>query len=166
MIIFILEQGEEVAEAYTNNWLKSLNDELRPRSNFKWANAADCLREERQISIKMLLKNIHGIDTELAKLFLSHYKLISQLIHGSSFGNSMSFNGDMSEEINDLKAKHADYYTGGISTVISNTMLLLFQTYKVYFSIFPDGGLGIKKIWIALQKEYVKVFTESDLWKI
>lgn len=163
IIIFILEQGEEVADAYANNWVRSLADGLQPRTNLAWAKAADCLKEEKQISIKMLLKNIHGIDTKFIKLSQGLYKLICQSIHGSSLGIIMSFNDDMSEEINDLQAKHADYYRGGISTVISNTMNLLFQTYIVYFNTFSDGGLNIKSLWKPLQNEYIKVFKGFEL---
>lgn len=163
IIMFILQQGEEVADTYANNFFESLEDGLRPRTNLAWAKAADCLKEEKQISIKVLMKNIHGIDTKFEKIYLVIYKLISQSIHGSSVGINMSFNDYMSEEINDLHTKHGDYYTGGISTVISLTMNLLFQTYTMYLNIFPDGGLNIKNLWNPLKKEYVKVLRGSEL---
>lgn len=163
IIIFILEQGEEAADEFTNNFVKSINDGLRPRTNFAWAKAADCLKEEKQINIKMLLKNIHGIDTKYKVHCLAIYKLVCQLIHGSSLGINMSFNDDMSEEINDLNTQSADKYIGGISTAISYTMYLLSQTYIIFFNVFPNGGLNVKNLWVSLINEYIKAFKDSDL---
>lgn len=158
IIMFILQQGETVAEAYSNNLIESMNDELRPRTNLAWAKSADCLKEEKQINIKMLLKNLQGVDTTFKNTFLYSHKLTSQSIHGSAFGISMSFNDYMSDEINDLHTKHADYYSGGVSTVISHTMNWLMVTYLMYFNRFPDGGLSIENLWNSLIKEHVKVF--------
>lgn len=163
IIMFILQQGEEVADEYINNWFKSIEDELRPRTNLAWAKAADCLKEEKQISIKMLFKNIRGIDPKFAGMSLHLYKWICQLIHGSSLGSSLSFNDEISFEINDSHEKNADYYIGGISTVISNTMCFLFLTYRMYLNTFPSGSLNIESLWKPLEKEYVKVFYDYKL---
>ena len=163
IIMFILQQGETVADAYSNNYIESLKDDFRPRTNLAWAKAADCFKEEKQVNIKMLLKNLHGVDTNFIIISQAFYKLISQSIHGSPFGMHMSFNDYMSDEINDLHTKYADYYSGGISTVISNTMYLMLQTYLIYFSAFPDDGLNIKNLWSSMIKEYTKVFKSSGL---
>lgn len=158
IIIFILEQGEEVAEAYTTNSLKSLEDELRPRTNFAWANTATCLKGEKSISIKRLLEIIKGIPTETKERYRGMYKLTSQTIHGTSFGTNLAFNDYISVDINDIHMKNATYYTGGISTVITHSMVLLIQTFIIYFNAFPDGGLNIKGLWNDLCQEYVKVY--------
>jgi hypothetical protein len=86
------------------------------------------------------------------------YKLVSQSIHGSSVGINLSFNDYISIEINDLNEKDANYYAGGISTAISNTMGLLNHTLITYFDTFPDAGLNLKKLWIALFNEYVRLY--------
>ncbi len=158
IIMFILQQGETVAEAYFNSLIESVKDDLKPRTNFAWAKTADCLKKEKQINLKMLLENLQGVDTKNINPSLDFYKLTSQSIHGSALGINMSFNDYMSDEINDLHTKHADYYSGGVSTVISHTMNLLMVTYLMYFSRFPDGGLNIENLWSSLIKEYVKVF--------
>ncbi|MEH7491444.1 DUF5677 domain-containing protein [Neobacillus niacini] len=158
IIIFILEQGEEVAEAYGENFLKSIEDGLRPRTNFAWAKAAKCLKEEKQISITKLLDNINGIDSKNKNFYRAFYKLISQSIHGSPVGINLSFNDHISFDINDLNTKDSNYYTGGISTVITNTMNLLFYTFTIYFNTIPDGGVNIKEFFKEQSKEYVKVY--------
>lgn len=161
IIIFILEQGEEIAGAYYNNLLKSMEDDLRPRTNYAWAKAASCLKEEKQISITKLLDHINGIDNKTKKRYRAMYKLTSQSIHGSSFGINLSFNDRISIDINDSNEKNANYYAGGISTVITHTMGLLLRTFIIYFDTFPDGGLGIKKLWKELSYEYVKEVNKS-----
>ena len=158
IIMFILQQGETVAEAYSDNRNESLNDGLNQRTNYAWAKAADCLKEKKQTNFKMLLENLQGVDAITKISLLDFYKLTSQSIHGSPVGISIAFNEYMSDEINDLHIKHADYYSGGVSTVISHTMNWLMATYSMYFSIFPDGGLNIDNLWSSLIKEYVKVF--------
>jgi len=164
IIMFILQQGEVVADAYyTNNLFRSLEDRLLLRTNFAWAKAADCLNGQKQISIKMLMENTYEIDAKFKEKSLVLYKLISQSIHGSAVGINMSFNDYMSEEINDLHEKHVDYYKGGISTAISNTMYILLQTYTIYFNVFSYGGLNIKDLWKQSGKEYVKIFKDSGL---
>lgn len=135
-----------------------MEDELRPRTNYAWANAADCLKEEKQIRITMLLNNIQGIELPTKKRFLELYKWTSQSIHGSSVGINLSFNDFISYDINDLHTKNADYFAGGISTVISTTMLLFIRTFKIYFNVFPDGGLNIKNPLEKLSAEYVKMY--------
>lgn len=158
IIIFILEQGEDVAEAYSKNFFKSIESELHPRTNFAWARVATCFKEEKQITITKLLDNLNGIDIDTKKRFLAMYKLTSQSIHGSSFGVNLSFNDHISIDINDLDTKNANYYTGGIRTVITHTMILFHQTFKLYFDTFPDGGMNIKNLWKELFKEYIKVY--------
>lgn len=158
IIIFILEQGEEVADAYSNNFLESLQDELRTRTNYAWAKSAACLKEEKQISITRLLDNINGIPFKTKKIYKGMYKLTSQSIHGSSVGSNLSFNDYISFEINDLDSKNANYYARGISTVISHSMGLLMQTFIVYFHTFPDAGMNIKDLWKDLFNEYVTVY--------
>jgi hypothetical protein len=158
IIIFILEQGEEIAEAYSNNLLKSIEGGLHPRTNFTWAKVATCFEEEKQINIIKMLDNINGIDSVTKKWFLPMYKLTSQSIHGSSFGVNLSFNDHTSIEIDDLNSKDANYYAGGISTVITHTMLLLCQTFKIYFNTFPDVGMNIKNLWKEVFNVYVKVY--------
>jgi hypothetical protein len=161
IIIFILEQGEEIAEAYDHNFKKALEDNLRPRTNFAWAKAAACLKEEKQISLTKLLYHINGIDSEMKIRYRAMYKLTSQFIHGSSVGVNMSFNDYISMDINDYNQKNANYYAGGISTVITHTMGLFLRTFILYFNVFPDGGLGIKKLWKELSDEYVKIVYKS-----
>lgn len=156
IIIFIIEQGEEIAGAYYNNFLESLKDDLRPRTNFSWAKAASCLKEEKQISITKLLDQIKGIDNKAKKRYYAMYKLTSQSIHGSSVGINLSFNDHISIDINDSNEKSANYYAGGISTVITNTMSLLLQTFIIYFDTFPDEGFDIKALWKDLSNEYIK----------
>lgn len=155
IIIFILEQGEDVANAFVENWFKSMENELKPITNFAWAKEADCLKGEKQVNIKIIFENINAFDIGSRRIFHVLYKWTCQLIHGSSIGINMSFNDYISEGINDLK--DADYYYGGICTVITNTMNLLFQTYTMYFNIFPVGDLNVRDHWKGLRNEYVKI---------
>jgi hypothetical protein len=158
IIIFILEQGEEVAEAYSRNFLKSIEGDLHPRMNFAWAKVANCFKEEKQITITKLFDNLIGIDTVTKKRFLAMYKLTSQSIHGSSFGVNLSFNDHISIDINDLDTKNANHFNGGVRTVITHTMILFHPTFKLYFDAFPDAGMNLKNLWKELFKEYVKVY--------
>jgi hypothetical protein len=105
-----------------------------------------------------MLDNLNGIDSVTKKWFLPMYKITSQSIHGSSFGVNLSFNDHISIDINDLDTKNANYYTGGIRTVITHTMILLHQTFKIYFDTFPDAGMNFKNLWKELFNEYVKVY--------
>ena len=158
IILFILEQGEETAEAYIKNLHKSVADDLRPRTNYAWAKAAACFREEKEISIMKLLDQINGMDSRIKKIYVTLYKLTSQSIHGSSVGVNLSFNDYISMDINDLHTKNADYYTGGVSTVITNTMNLLFNTFKVFLNTFPDEEMNINKLWEEHFEEYVTIY--------
>jgi hypothetical protein len=161
IIIFILEQGEEIARAYSDNLFKSIENDLRQKTNFAWAKGASCLKGEKQISIKKLLDHINGIDNNAKKRYFIMYKFTSQAIHGSSFGINFSFNDHISMDINDSDEKNANYYAGGISTVITHTMELLNRTFIIYFETFPNGGLDIKKLWKELSIEYVKEVNKS-----
>ncbi|MBN1550262.1 hypothetical protein JW979_02285 [bacterium] len=161
IIMFILQQGEAVAEAYSNRIFEDIIDDFKPRTNFAWAKTADCFKGKKQVGIKMLLKNINGIDTKLEELCLRSYTLTCQSIHGSPFGTSMSFNDFMSDDINDLHTKHADYYSGGVSTAVSQTILLSVKTYSMYFSKFPDGGLNVSNLLDSLAKEYAKEYVAA-----
>jgi hypothetical protein len=158
IILFILEQGEETAEAYINNFYKAIEDDLRPRTNFAWTKAAAYLREEKPISITKLLDHINGIDTDVKKWYIALYKITSQSIHGSSVGVNLSFNDYISFDMNESHPKNADYYAGGVSTVITNTMSLLFDTFKVFFNTFLDEEMNLNQLWKDLFKEYVKVY--------
>jgi hypothetical protein len=158
IIIFILEQGEEVAEEYVNHFFKSFEDQLRPRTNLSWAKVAPSLQHEKQINLSKLLNHIVGIRDETKQWYLGLHKIISQSIHGSSVGVNLSFNDEISYDINDINIKNADYYSGGIITITTNSMNLLFQTFIVYFNTFPDAGLNIKQIWADTFNEYVKVY--------
>lgn len=107
------------------------------------------------------MEYINGIDNTAKKRYYALYKLTSQSIHGSSFGINLSFNDHISIDINDSNEKDANYYAGGISTVITHTMNLLFQTFIKYFDTFPAGGLDINKLWINIFNEYVKEVNKS-----
>jgi hypothetical protein len=158
IIIFILEQGEEVAEAYDKHFLDSIEDQLRPRTNLAWAKVAPCLQNEKQISLRMLLNHIVGIQEETKQWYLFLYKIVSQPIHGSSFGVNLSFNDEISYDFDDIKIKNSSYYAGGISTVMTNSMNLMFQTFKEYFNTFPDAGLNMNQIWTETFNEFSKVY--------
>ncbi|MHC0037953.1 DUF5677 domain-containing protein [Pseudoneobacillus sp. C159] len=158
IIIFILEQGEKVAEEYVNHFFKSIEDHLHPKTNLAWAKVAPCLQNEKQINLRMLMNHIVGIQEGTKQWYLGLYKIISQSIHGSSIGVNLSFNDEISYDIDDMKIKNSSYYAGGISTVITNSMNLLFQTFKVYFNTFPDAGLNMDQIWTETINEYVKAY--------
>ncbi|CEG28734.1 DUF5677 domain-containing protein [Bacillus sp. B-jedd] len=159
--LFILEQGEEVAKAYIDNFINSVHDELHPRTNYAWALAAACLKDEKQISFTKLLYQVRSIDINLKNYYRVKYKLTSQIIHGSVFGINLSFNDHISFNINDLNEKNADYYTGGVSTVITHTMPLFYLTFLTYFNTFPDGGVEMKELLQGLIDEYAKVVGKS-----
>ena len=158
IILFILQQGEGVATAYIDNFLESIENDLSQYTNFAWAKAAPCLKDKKQISIKIISEHLDGIDPKFLKLARGHYRLLSQMIHGSAFGVRIAFNTDMSECINDLKIKNADYCAGGISTAISLTMILFHQTCRAYTNTFQHDGLDASAFWNALWREYTKIF--------
>ncbi|MEW9052071.1 MAG: DUF5677 domain-containing protein [Neobacillus sp.] len=161
IILFILEQGEEVAAAYNEHFIKSIEDELRPRTNYAWVKVASCLKNEKQISVTKLLEHINHFDDKAKKRYGAMYKFTSQSIHGSAVGINLSFNDHISFDIHDSIEKDANYYAGGISTVITHTMALFHQTFLAYFEKFPDGGLEINKILKELSNEYVKEVNKS-----
>lgn len=161
IVLFILEQGEEVATAYTDHFYVSIKDDLKPRTNYAWARTADCLREEKHIGFSDLLDNINGIDSKSKTLFIGMYRLISQSIHGSPVGINLTFNNHIFNDINDSNGKDADYFSGGVDTVITHTLLLFFRTILIYFNTFPDGGMNTSKYLKDLFEEYVKVYKET-----
>ncbi|WP_160725320.1 hypothetical protein [Bacillus sp. USDA818B3_A] len=140
-----------------------MEDYLHPRTNFAWAEMADCLKEEKQISIRKLLAHINGIDKNAKIKYLAMYKLTSQSIHGSSVGINLSFNDHISFDINELNNKNSNYYSGGISTVITHTMSLIFPTFLKYFNTFPNAEIDIKNLWKELFSVYVKEINKSQL---
>ena len=158
IILFILQQGEGVATAYIDNFHEALDNDLGPKMNFTWAKAAPCLKDKKQISIKIILEHLDGIDPGFLKFARVNYKLSSQMMHGSAFGVRIAYNTDMSECINDLRIKNADYCARGISTAISHTMILFHRTCRAYMNTFPHDGLEPSVFWSALLREYTKIF--------
>lgn len=130
ILAFILQQGEEVAQAYQNNVGVSIAAGLKPKTSYAWAQKATIFMDKKHITFRMIQEACKGLNPQ----FQNTYRMTSQAIHGSSVGTHASF-----AEIWNRDSLHT-----GIAMVLSHAMATFYLICQSYYNNIRDCDQSVR----------------------